>query len=57
MRRGNPEASEEEIKLRYRALILDEALKAQDLEVERRAAKRKQEREDERQQEPDYALA
>ena len=57
VRKGNPGASEEEIKTLYRAHLLDEALKAQDLEVERRAAKRRQEREDERQQEPDYALA
>jgi hypothetical protein len=57
VRRGNPGASEEEVKTLYRALILDEALKAQDLEVERRAAKRRQAREDEAQPEPAYALA
>ncbi len=42
VRKGNPGASEEEIKTLYRAHLLDEALKAQDLEVEQRAANRRQ---------------
>ena len=57
VRKGNPGASEEEIKTLYLAHLIDEALKAQDLEAERRAAKRRQAREDEAQQEPFYALA
>ena len=60
VRKGNPGASEEEIKTLYRAHLLDEALKAQDLEVEQRAANRRQATKmfmDEAQQEPAYALA
>ena len=46
LRRGNPGASEEEIRTLYRAYLSSETLKEQDLEVERRAAKRTQAKRD-----------
>ena len=42
LKRGNPGASEEEIRTLYRAYLLGETLKEQDLGVELRAAKRRQ---------------